>query len=231
MNTDRIMANGQWANKIALRLQAYFDPFLLSQTNLNTDPIPSPDLQKVIERYDLAGDEIVCIYGLVRWRAKTRDERYAEKDRRADEIEMLYTLIQNGISNPDPYNFPISRICVELKDGTPYVIRDPINLINLTTHAWPYFKAFLEKEFHQYIKPQYVPRGQRKRKGADVGKDKACKELATQIIRYLDTRNPELQAKEKGDIVLSMFRIAGYNFKYKNGKNAYDSMKRATRNR
>lgn len=223
------MANGRWANKIALRLQAYFDPFWLSQANLNTEPIPPPELRKIISRYHLVEDEITCIYGLVRWRSNTRDERYDEKERRAGEIEMLYALIQKGISSPDPNNFPISRISVELKDGTPYVIRDPINLINLITHAWPYFKAFLEKEFHQYIKPQYVPRAQRKRKGADTGKDKACKELATQITRYLDDNAPTLQTKEKGDVVLTMFRIAGHVFKHKDGKNAYDSFKRAMR--
>lgn len=213
----------------AMALQPFFDPWYFQYTK---DPLEKElqGIEKICKSYRLETKYLVLIFQLIKWRVERPEDVYDLKEQYFDEVETLFNLLQHKIPPPDISSCPIKRIALDLHGKKPIVFSNSLLLGNLLLHAWPYLSQFLKHEYEEYIKPNYVPRTERKRSGAKKGKDRENRKLAKQIITYLENRT-ELQQKEIGDIVLDLFRIANSPLKFKGGRNLYRTLitPRATR--
>lgn len=145
-----------------------------------------------------------------------------------DEVNDLHELLAGRIEQPMPGHYPVKRIIIEFKDPKcdTLVLSDKLLLWNFINQAFPYFKQLVESSFFEYIRKQYRPRGKGKR--PNIGREKACKNLAAKIIGYLDSQNFDFTTKQKGNLVLDIFDAFDYKLPYhssERGKHAYDNLR------
>jgi len=153
-------------------------------------------LKKLSKKYKLELDSIEIFYTLAK-RKKRID--YKDNEIRQSEINRLYDLRNNflkgsGISK-------IRRIEIDLSNGEKFKITNRNVLDNFHIKIVHSMREFIS----DFIVPQYKPIP--KVKGRDKGLLQANKSLARKILGYLEGSS-DFEFKQKGDILLSLFRLA-----------------------